>query len=57
LRAEGEVVPDELIAHLSPVIWEPANFLGQYTFDPASARPLDDRRPLRIDDEETEEAA
>jgi TnpA family transposase len=57
LRAEGEVVPDELIAHLSPVIWEPVNFLGQYRFDPANARNLDDRRPLRVGDDETEEAA
>jgi hypothetical protein len=57
MRAEGEVVPDELLAHLSPVIWEPVNFLGQYRFDPSSARPLDDRRPLRTGHEETEEAA
>ena len=26
-RAEGEDVGDELIAHLSPVAWEPVNFL------------------------------
>jgi Tn3 transposase DDE domain len=57
LRAEGEDVPDELIAHLSPVAWEPANFLGRYTFDPANARSLDDRRPFRSGADETEEAA
>ena len=34
LRAEGEAVPDELTAHLSPFIWEPVNFVGKFTFDP-----------------------
>ena len=57
MRAEGEDVPDELIAHLSPVAWEPVNFLGRYTFDPANARPLEDRRPLRTGADETEKAA
>ena len=57
LHAAGEVVPDELIAHLSPVIWEPVNFPGQYRFDPGSAHSLDDRRPLRTGADETEEAA
>jgi hypothetical protein len=46
-RAEGEDVPDELIAHLSPIAWESVNFLGQFTFEPGNARPLEDRRPLR----------
>jgi TnpA family transposase len=57
LRAEGEDVPDELLAHLSPVAWEPVNFLGRYTFDPGNARTLDDRRPLRSGSDETDEAA
>ena len=57
LRAEGEDVPDELLAHLSPVAWEPVNFLGRYTFDPGNARALDDRRPLRSGSDETDEAA
>ena len=57
LHAEGEVVPDELTAHHSPVIWEPVNFLDQYRFDPGSAHSLDDRRPLRTGADETEEAA
>src|SRR6266851_10425526 len=57
LRADGEDVPDELIAHLSPVAWEPVNFLGRYTFDPANARSLDDRRPLRSGSDESDEAA
>ena len=57
LGAEGEDVPGELTSHLSPVAWEPVNFLGRYTFDPANARPLDDRRPLRNGSDESDEAA
>ena len=57
LRAKGEDVPEELIAHLSPVAWEPLNFLGRCTFDPANARPLEDRRPLRSGTDESEEVA
>jgi hypothetical protein len=34
----SEVVPEELIAHISPVIYDPVKFLGQYTCDPAWAR-------------------
>jgi len=53
-RANGEVIPDELIAHLSPVVWEPVTFLGQYPFAASNARALDDRRPLRTDAPEDE---
>src|ERR1051326_2056664 len=34
-------------SQISPIAGQPVNFLGQYTFDPGNARPLDDRRPLR----------
>jgi len=47
LRAEGEEVPDEHVAHLSPLVWGHVNFLGTYTFDPGAARGLDNLRPLR----------
>jgi TnpA family transposase len=57
LCAEGEEVPDELIAHLSPIGWEPVNFLGQFTFDAGNARPLEDRRPLRSGADDVDEAA
>jgi TnpA family transposase len=57
LRAEGEDVPDELVAHLSPIAWEPVNFLGQFTFDPGTARLLEDRRPLRSGSDAGDESA
>jgi len=47
LRAEGTDIPDEYLTHLSPLIWEQVNLLGQYTFDAASAHPLDRPRPLQ----------
>ena len=56
-RAEGEDVPDEPIAHLSRIAWEQVNFLGQFTFDPSNARPLDDRRSLRSSSDEANAAA
>ena len=57
LRAEGEDAPDELITRLSPIAWEPVNFLGQFTFDAGNARPLEDRRPLRSGADEVDEEA
>jgi len=57
LRVEGEDVPDELIAHLSPIAWEPVNFLGQFTFDAGNARPLENRRLLRSGGDDVDEAA
>jgi TnpA family transposase len=47
LRAEGEEIPDEYLAHLSPLAWNHVNLLGQYTFDASRARSLEHRRPLR----------
>jgi len=40
-------VPDEHVAHLFPLVWGHANFLGTYTFYPGAARGLDNLRPLR----------
>lgn len=47
VRAEGIDVPEEYIAHISPIAWEHVHLLGQYTFDPGAARSLEERRPLR----------
>ncbi len=57
LRSEGVDVPDEYLSHMSPLVWDHVNLLGEYTFDPRVARPLDNLRPLRSslagdDDEE-----
>ena len=48
LRGEGEDIPDEYLTHLSPLVWEQVNLLGQYTFDAASAHPLNHPRSLRL---------
>jgi hypothetical protein len=47
VRAEGGEVPEEYIAHISLIGWEHVHLLGQYTFGPATARSLEERRPLR----------
>ena len=47
VRAEGEAIPDEYLTHLSPLVWEQVNLLGQYTFDASTARSLDRLRALR----------
>lgn len=60
LRAEGVEIPEEHLAHLSPLVWEHVNFLGQYIFEPATAQPLHQLRPLRgalEDDGEDEQEA
>ncbi len=46
-RAAGDEIPDEYIAHLSPLAWNHVNVLGQYTFDASPAHSLEHRRPLR----------
>jgi len=48
LRAGGQVIPDELLAHLSPLGWEHINLTGDYVWELTSGtkpRPL---RQLRI---------
>jgi hypothetical protein len=39
LRAEVADIPDDLIAHVSRLAWEPVNVLAWYAFYPATARP------------------
>ena len=40
LRAKGEEVPDEYLAHVSPLGWQHINLLGRYEFDLTQAYPL-----------------
>ncbi len=47
LRAQGETIPDELLAHVSPMGWAHINLLGRYQFQPAPSWNLHQRRPLR----------
>jgi hypothetical protein len=44
LREGGEVVPDDLVAHLSPLGWEHINLTGDYVWKPGTGTR---RRPLR----------
>jgi len=47
LRAIGEPVPDELLAHTSPVGWGHIAFSGDFLWDRAAAMPTG-RRPLNL---------
>ncbi len=45
LRARGQPVPDELLAHTSPLTWEHIGFSGDFLWDRAAAT-AGRRRPL-----------
>ncbi len=47
LRAAGEEISDEHLAHVSPLGWQHINLLGRYEFDLGQAYPLHSLRPLR----------
>ena len=46
LRSEGEIVPDHLLAHTSPVGWEHIAFSGDFLWD--SAAKAAGRKPLNL---------
>jgi TnpA family transposase len=46
-RKAGAVIPDEHLAHVSPLGWQHVNLLGRYEVDLDRAFPLNDLRPLR----------
>ncbi|UFN51577.1 Tn3 family transposase (plasmid) [Roseomonas sp. OT10] len=48
LRAQGQAVPDELLAHTSPLTWEHIGFSGDFLWDRAAAT-AGRRRPLNPD--------
>ena len=50
LRAQGEDIPDSLLAHIAPLGWLHLNLLGQFPFR-NQAYSLEVRRPLRTDAE------
>jgi hypothetical protein len=45
LRAQGAVVPDDLLAHVTPLGWEHIALTGDYFW--SAVRPEPDFRPLR----------
>jgi hypothetical protein len=47
LRTQGESVPDELLAHTSPLTWEHLAFSGDFLWDRAAAT-AGRRRPLNL---------
>jgi TnpA family transposase len=48
LRAKGEAVPDELLAHTSPVGWEHIGLSGDFLWERAASTPFG-RRPLNLE--------
>lgn len=48
LRAKGEAVPDELLAHTSPVGWEHIGLSGDFLWERAASTPVG-RRPLNLE--------
>ncbi len=46
LRAQGEIVPDDLLAHTSPVEWEHIAFSGDFLWDRAAR--ATGRKPLNL---------
>ena len=47
MRAEGQTVPDAMLAHASPLIWEHIGFSGDFLWDRAAAT-AGRRRPLNL---------
>jgi TnpA family transposase len=47
MRTEGQAVPDALLAHTSPLIWEHIGFSGDFLWDRAAAT-AGRRRPLNL---------
>ena len=47
LRRRGKVIPDELLAHLSPLGWEHINLTGDYVWNPGSNSQKGEFRPLQ----------
>jgi len=48
LRSSGHIVPDELLAHLSPLGWEHINLTGDYLWKPDGGTLKGRFRPLRV---------
>ena len=51
LRAQGEIILDELLAHISPVGWNHIGFSRDFLWDPAAVNATDCRKPLKLSEE------
>jgi Tn3 transposase DDE domain len=47
LRSEGDVIPDSLLEHLSPLGWDHINITGDYIWDTQVQSVAGSLRPLR----------
>ncbi|MCF8506810.1 MAG: Tn3 family transposase [Caulobacter sp.] len=47
LRSEGEVIPDHLLTHLSPLGWDHINLTGDYVWEAETGLEAGEFRPLR----------
>ncbi|TSD82815.1 Tn3 family transposase [Mycobacterium sp. KBS0706] len=57
LRAEGHDLPDEILRHVSPQIWEHITLIGSYDWNHQDLPPSGAFRPLRGSPPETRAAA
>lgn len=48
LRAQGEVIPDEYLKHISPVAWEHISLTGDYIWNLNQTTTIDNLRDLRV---------
>jgi hypothetical protein len=48
LRRRGQAIPDELLAHLSPLGWEHINLTGDYVWNPSNNPKKGQYRSLRV---------
>jgi TnpA family transposase len=48
LHRRGQVIPDEWLAHLSPLGWEHINLTGDYVWNPSSNPKKGQYRSLRV---------
>ena len=51
LRNQGEVIPDELLTHVSPVGWNHIGFSGDFLWERAATSATAGRKPLKLSEE------
>jgi Tn3 transposase DDE domain len=56
-RHRGDVIPDDLLAHLAPLGWQHINLTGDYLWGSSAAFGPDGFRPLRYTSAEPLDAA